>query len=104
MPPFHGGIQNTFSAPVAQLDIVPGFEPGCRRFESFRARQFVSKTKITETTKQTSRTQSPSAPGRIRRRGHFVQKAASGGLLYKAAGEQPDAETGSVIHICKARH
>ncbi len=26
-------------APVAQLDRVPGFEPGCRGFESLRARQ-----------------------------------------------------------------
>ena len=26
-------------APVAQLDRVPGYEPGGRRFESFRARQ-----------------------------------------------------------------
>ena len=26
-------------APVAQLDRVPGFEPGCREFESLRARQ-----------------------------------------------------------------
>lgn len=29
-------------APVAQLDRVPGFEPGCREFESLRARQFVN--------------------------------------------------------------
>ena len=28
-------------APVAQLDRVPGFEPGCRGFESLRARQFM---------------------------------------------------------------
>ena len=27
-------------APVAQLDRVPGFEPGGRRFESFRARHY----------------------------------------------------------------
>ena len=27
------------TAPVAQLDRVPGYEPGGRRFESFRARQ-----------------------------------------------------------------
>ena len=27
------------NAPVAQLDRVPGYEPGGRRFESFRARQ-----------------------------------------------------------------
>lgn len=27
-------------APVAQLDRVPGYELGGRRFESFRARQF----------------------------------------------------------------
>ena len=27
-------------APVAQLDRVPGYEPGGRRFESFRARHF----------------------------------------------------------------
>ena len=27
------------SAPVAQLDRVPGFEPGGREFESLRARQ-----------------------------------------------------------------
>ena len=29
-------------APVAQLDRVPGYEPGGRRFESFRARQIKS--------------------------------------------------------------
>ncbi len=29
-------------APVAQLDRVPGYELGGRRFESFRARQFSS--------------------------------------------------------------
>ncbi len=28
-----------FNAPVAQLDRVPGYEPGGRRFDSFRARQ-----------------------------------------------------------------
>jgi hypothetical protein len=28
-------------APVAQLDRVPGFEPGCRGFESLRAHQNV---------------------------------------------------------------
>ena len=28
-------------APVAQLDRVPGYELGGRRFESFRARQFL---------------------------------------------------------------
>ena len=27
-------------APVAQLDRVPGYEPGGREFESLRARQF----------------------------------------------------------------
>ena len=30
-------------APVAQLDRVPGYEPGGRRFESFRARHFYKK-------------------------------------------------------------
>lgn len=30
-------------APVAQLDRVPGFEPGCREFESLRARQTITK-------------------------------------------------------------
>ena len=30
-------------APVAQLDRVPGYEPGGRRFESFRARQNTEK-------------------------------------------------------------
>ena len=30
-------------APVAQLDRVPGYEPGGRGFESCRARQFLSK-------------------------------------------------------------
>ena len=28
------------NAPVAQLDRVPGYEPGGRRFESFRARHY----------------------------------------------------------------
>ena len=28
-------------APVAQLDRVPGYEPGGRRFESFRARHSI---------------------------------------------------------------
>ena len=32
----------SFEAPVAQLDRVPGYEPGGRRFESFRARHFHS--------------------------------------------------------------
>lgn len=32
-------IMLAFQAPVAQLDRVPGYEPGGRRFESFRARQ-----------------------------------------------------------------
>ena len=30
--------RNPPKAPVAQLDRVPGYEPGGRRFESFRAR------------------------------------------------------------------
>ena len=29
----------SYSAPVAQLDRVPGYEPGGREFESLRARQ-----------------------------------------------------------------
>ena len=29
------------NAPVAQLDRVPGFEPGGREFKSLRARQFI---------------------------------------------------------------
>ena len=29
-------------APVAQLDRVPGYEPGGREFESLRARQFIN--------------------------------------------------------------
>ena len=29
-----------YSAPVAQLDRVPGYEPGGREFESLRARHF----------------------------------------------------------------
>jgi hypothetical protein len=33
-------------APVAQLDRVPGFEPGCREFESLRARQTLNDKKI----------------------------------------------------------
>ena len=36
-----GGKINGDNAPVAQLDRVPGYEPGGRRFESFRARQFL---------------------------------------------------------------
>ena len=28
--------------PIAQLDRAPGFEPGCREFESLWARQFTS--------------------------------------------------------------
>jgi hypothetical protein len=31
----------SFSAPVAQLDRVPGYEPGGREFESLRARQII---------------------------------------------------------------
>ena len=31
-------VKGTILAPVAQLDRVPGYEPGGRRFESFRAR------------------------------------------------------------------
>ncbi len=33
-------IRKKYYAPVAQLDRVPGYEPGGRRFESFRARHF----------------------------------------------------------------
>lgn len=36
------------SAPVAQLDRVPGYEPGGRRFESVRARQ-ISADELTNT-------------------------------------------------------
>jgi hypothetical protein len=32
----------THSAPVAQLDRVPGYEPGGRPFESVRARHFIT--------------------------------------------------------------
>jgi hypothetical protein len=35
-------MSNTALAPVAQLDRAPGFEPGCREFESLRARHLVS--------------------------------------------------------------
>ncbi len=31
----------SYCAPVAQLDRVPGYEPGGREFESLRARQFL---------------------------------------------------------------
>ena len=33
-------------APVAQLDRVPGFEPGGREFESLRARNFLAREKL----------------------------------------------------------
>src|SRR5215470_16030905 len=35
-----GSQSAVFGAPVAQLDRVPGYEPGGREFESLRARQF----------------------------------------------------------------
>lgn len=35
-------------APVAQLDRVPGYELGGRRFESFRARQIIKQKAATE--------------------------------------------------------
>ena len=40
--PRHSSLvpRHCFSAPVAQLDRVPGYEPGGRTFESCRARQF----------------------------------------------------------------
>ncbi len=34
-------LSATKHAPVAQLDRVSGYEPGGRRFESFRARHFI---------------------------------------------------------------
>ena len=36
---FGGWFKYLFNAPVAQLDRVPGYEPGGREFESLRARQ-----------------------------------------------------------------
>ena len=41
VPPREAGTRRPTpdKAPVAQLDRVPGYEPGGRRFESFRARQ-----------------------------------------------------------------
>ena len=36
-----GIIRPTYEARVAQLDRVPGYEPGGRRFESSRARQLI---------------------------------------------------------------
>ena len=33
-------LENRKRAPVAQLDRVPGYEPGGREFESLRARQY----------------------------------------------------------------
>ena len=36
-PPTQAGDNSRLDAPVAQLDRVPGYEPGGRRFESFRA-------------------------------------------------------------------
>ncbi len=34
-------LANYKAAPVAQLDRVPGFEPGGREFESLRARHLI---------------------------------------------------------------
>ena len=39
MRPLRGTSSGTDNAPVAQLDRVPGYEPGGREFESLRARQ-----------------------------------------------------------------
>ena len=45
-PKVHRGFESLslrqINAPVAQLDRVSGYEPGGRRFESFRARHFFS--------------------------------------------------------------
>ena len=34
-------LMGDYSAPVAQLDRVPGYEPGGREFESLRARHYL---------------------------------------------------------------
>ena len=34
-------LYGEYSAPVAQLDRVPGYEPGGREFESLRARHYL---------------------------------------------------------------
>ena len=49
-PDLHDGIFScykhaSFGAPVAQLDRVPGYEPGGRRFESCRARHLILNTR-----------------------------------------------------------
>jgi hypothetical protein len=41
MPQHPGGEVKHFSAPVAQLDRVPGYELGGREFESLRAHHFI---------------------------------------------------------------
>ncbi len=38
----HNRASSNLHAPVAQLDRVPGYEPGGRPFESVRARHFSS--------------------------------------------------------------
>ena len=49
-PDLHDGVFScykhaSFGAPVAQLDRVPGYEPGGRRFESCRARHLILNTR-----------------------------------------------------------
>lgn len=50
-PKVHRGFESLslrqINAPVAQLDRVSGYEPGGRRFESFRARHLLGSFPIT---------------------------------------------------------
>ncbi len=43
---FFGLNKTSYRAAVAQLDRVPGFEPGCREFKSLRPHQFFLGTNL----------------------------------------------------------
>jgi hypothetical protein len=45
------------SAPVAQLDRAPGYEPGGREFESLRARQLIKNLQLIGTPQFTERSE-----------------------------------------------
>ena len=76
-----------YNAPVAQLDRVPGYEPGGREFESLRARQSINYLPLIGNAQLTKRSENVAFSATFLPRGATIRLAASGCRSMRLATE-----------------
>src|ERR1700684_3797644 len=77
----------SYSAPVAQLNRVPGYEPGGREFESLRARQSINYLPLIGKAQWTKRSENVAFSATFLPRGATIRLAPSGCRSMRLATE-----------------